>query len=133
MNEQRYLINGRIFAEHDPRLQEALARIYGTPARPRCLCTAEGIEMYVSKFRDYVIKRMPETGTEHRPTCPSYELPPSESGLGEVLGEAIIEHGSEGVELRLDFPLTRRIGRSSAAEELHPPGEVTMARKQLSL
>src|SRR5208283_1086717 len=133
MDEQRYLINGRIFAAHDPGLQEALARVYGTPARPRCLCIAEGVEMYVSKFRDFVIKRMPETGAEHRPICPSYELPATESGLGEVLGEAIIERGSEGVELRLDFPLTRRVGRSFAATAPQPPGEVTVARKQLSM
>src|SRR5208282_3630761 len=133
MDEQRYLINGRIFAAHDPGLQEALARVHGTPARPRCLCTAEGVEMYVSKFSDFVIKRMPETGAEHRPTCPSYELPASESGLGEVLGEAIIERGQEGVELRLDFPLTRRVGRSFAAIDPKPPGEVTVARKRLSM
>src|SRR5208283_253387 len=133
MDEQRYLINGRIFAAHDPGLQEALARVYGTPARPRCLCIAEGVEMYVSKFRDFVIKRMPETGAEHHPTCPSYELPASESGLGEVLGEAIIERGSEGVELRLDFPLTRRVGGSFAATDPRPPTEVTVARKALSL
>lgn len=31
MDEQRYLINGRIFAANDPGLQDALARIYGTP------------------------------------------------------------------------------------------------------
>jgi hypothetical protein len=133
MNEQRFLINGRIFAAHDPGLQEALARIYGTPARPRCLCVAKGVEMYVSKFTDFVMKRMPDTGTEHRPTCPSYELPASESGLGEVLGEAIIERGSAGVELRLDFPLTRRIGRSCAIADPKASGEVTVARKQLSL
>ena len=133
MDEQRYLINGSIFAAEEPGLQEALARIHGTPARPRCLCVDEGVEMYVSKFGDYVIKRMPETGAEHRPTCPSYELPASESGLGEVLGEAIIEHGPEGVELRLDFPLTRRIGRSFATTDPKPSGEVAVARKQLSL
>jgi hypothetical protein len=133
MNEQRFLINGRIFAAHDPGLQEALARIHGTPARPRCLCVDKGVEMYVSKFNDFVIKRMPETGTEHRPTCPSYELPASESGLGEVLGEAIIERGPDGVELRLDFPLTRRVGRSFATTDPKPSGEVTVARKQLSL
>jgi hypothetical protein len=133
MDEQRYLINGRIFAAQDPGLQEALARVHGTPARPRCLCIAEGVEMYVSNFTDFVIKRMPETGAEHRPTCPSYELPASESGLGEVLGEAIIEHGPEGVELRLDFPLTRRIGRSFATADPHPPCVVTVARKALSL
>ncbi|HWZ71256.1 MAG TPA: DUF1173 family protein [Casimicrobiaceae bacterium] len=133
MDEQRFLINGRIFAGHDPRLQEALARIYGTPARPRCLCVGEGVEMYVSKFTDFLIKRMPETGGKHRTTCPSYELPASESGLGEVLGEAIIERGPDGVELRLDFPLTRRIGRSFATTDSKPSGEVTVARKQLSL
>ncbi len=133
MSEQRYLINGRIFAADESGLQEALARIYGTPARPRCLCVAEGVEMYVSKFRDFVIKRMPDTGTEHLPTCISYELPASESGLGEVLGEAIIERGPDGVELRLDFPLTRRIGKSFATKEPQPTGEVTVARKTLSL
>jgi uncharacterized protein DUF1173 len=133
MDEQRYLINGRIFAAHDLGLQEALARVYGTPARPRCLCIAEGVEMYVSKFTDFVIKRMPDTGTEHRPTCPSYELPVTESGLGEVLGEAIIEHGPEGVELRLDFPLTRRIGRSFATTDPQWSDDVTVARKTLSL
>jgi hypothetical protein len=103
MDEQRYLINGRIFAADDPGLQEALARVHGTPARPRCLCVAEGVEMYVSKFSEFVIKRMPDTGAEHHPTCPSYELPASESGL-RSLGEAIIERSPEGVELRLNFP-----------------------------
>jgi hypothetical protein len=133
VDEQRFLINGRIFAAHDPGLQEALARIYGTPARPRCLCVGEGVEMYVSKFSDFVIKRMPETGAEHCPTCPSFELLASESGLGEVLGEAIIERGPDVVEVRLDFPLTRRIGPSVATPERRPSREVTVARKELSL
>ena len=133
MDEQHYLINGRIFAADDPGLQEALARIRGTPARPRCLCVVEGVEMYVSKFSDFVIKRMPDTGAEHHPTCPSYALPASESGLGEVLGEAIVERGPEGVELRLNFPLTRRVGRSFAIADRELPAEVTVARKQLSL
>src|SRR5439155_1808094 len=52
---------------------------------------------------------------------------------GEVLGEAIIERGPDGVELRLDFPLTRRIGRSFATADSKPPSEVTVARKTLSL
>jgi hypothetical protein len=64
------------------------------------MCVSGGVEMYVSKFHEFVIKRMPETGTEHHATCPSYELPASESGLGEVLGEAIIERGPGAVELR---------------------------------
>ena len=133
MDAQTYLINGRGFSADDAALQEALGRVYGTPVRPRCMCVSGGVEMYVSKFKDFVIKRMPETGAQHRPTCPSYELPASESGLGEVLGEAIIERGPDDVELRLDFPLTRRIGRSVATADRELPSEVTAARKQLSL
>jgi hypothetical protein len=133
MDEQRYLINGRIFAAQDPLLQEALARVYGTPARPRCLCVDGGAEMYVSKFQDFVIKRMPEKGTEHAPTCPSYELPPSNSGLGQVLGEAIIERGPDGVELRLGFALTRYSGRGRVYRLPEARQEVTVAHKQLSL
>jgi hypothetical protein len=39
----------------------------------------------------------------------------------------------DGVELRLDFPLTRRVGRSVAIADREPPVEVTVARRQLSL
>ena len=133
MEEQRFLINGEVYAPHDPGLQDALARVYDTPARPLCLCVDGGVEMYVSKFRDFVIKRMPESGTEHAPTCPSYELPPSESGIGKLLGEAIIDRGPQGVELRLDFPLTRRVGRAAVVREPPSASDVTVARRQLSL
>ena len=133
MAEQRYLINGKVYSPHDPALQEALARVYGTPARPRCLCVDGGVEMYVSKFQDFVIKRMPESGTEHTPTCPSFELPPSESGIGQLLGEAIINRGTEGVELRLAFPLTRYHGRSQACRSSAAREEVAVGRPQLSL
>ena len=133
MDEQRYLINGRTFAAHDPGLQDALARIYGTPARPKCLCVGEGVDMYVSKFKDFVIKRMPDSGVEHRPTCPAYEPAASESGLGDVLGEAIIERGPDVVELRLDFPLHRRTGRGFTGADREAPASVKVARKALSL
>jgi hypothetical protein len=133
VEEQKYLINGKVYAPHDPGLQEALARVYSTLVRPRCLCVDGGVEMYVSKFQDFVIKRMPESGTEHAPTCPSYELPPSESGLGQLLGEAIINRGTNGVELRLGFPLTRYYGRSGAYRPPEASQEVAVARKRLSL
>jgi hypothetical protein len=133
MGEQSYLINGKVFAAHDPGLQAVLARIHGTPVRPRCLCVNGGVEMYVSKFADFVIKRMPETGGEHDPTCPCFELPSSTSGLGEVLGKAIIQRGPDRVELRLSFPLTRRIGRGATAAERQPPAAATVGPRALSL
>jgi hypothetical protein len=132
VGDQNFLINGRVFAALDPALQEALARVYGTPARPRCLCVDGGVEMYVSKFNDFVIKRMPETGDAHAPTCPSFALSPTESGLGQVLGEAVFDRGADGVELRLDFPLTRRGGRAAPIREPASPG-VAVVRPQLSL
>ena len=133
MNERRYLINGKEFSAHDPALQHALARAYGTPIRPRCLCIDGGVEMYVSRFDEFVIKRMPESGDQHHPTCPSYRLPARDSGLGQVLGEAIIEHAPDAVELRLDFPLSRRIGRGRAVDATQTPTDVSAARKRLSL
>ena len=63
MDEQRYLIKSRTYLAGDPELQDALAGVYDTPERPRCMCVRGGIEMYVAKHRVYVVKRMPDTGT----------------------------------------------------------------------
>ena len=133
MEEQSYLINGKVFATHDPALQEALGRVYATPVRPRCLCVHGGVEMYVSKFKDFTIKRMTGTGGEHHPTCPSYELTAADSGLGQVLGEAIIDRGQDIVELRLDFHLTRYLGRNGVFRVPASPSQVVATRTQLSL
>lgn len=70
--------------------------------------------MYVARLGDgYIVKRMPGTGCDHAPNCPSYEPPAELSGLGQVLGSAITEDSDTGkTTLKLDFPLTRRPGRS---------------------
>ena len=51
----------------------------------------------------------------------------------QLLGEAIIERRPDRIELRLDFPLTRRGRRTSAVEALQRATQVTAAHKQLSL
>jgi len=129
----RYLINGKMLAAHDGALQAALAQVYGTPARPRCLCVDGGVEMYVSKFDEFVVKRMPDSGARHAPACPSFEPASNESGLGQLLGEAIIEHRPDLIELRLDFPLARRVRRTSAVAPLQRAAQVNATHKQLSL
>ena len=58
---QRFFIKGKTFAADDSLLQDALARIYDTPERPRCMCIRGGVNMYVAKHRHYVVKRMPGT------------------------------------------------------------------------
>jgi hypothetical protein len=90
MEEQRFSIKGRTYTSRDPALQDALARVYDGPERPRCMCQRGGIEMYVAKHRLYVVKRMPDTGHQHHATCVSYEPERGQSGLGELIGESII-------------------------------------------
>jgi hypothetical protein len=133
MDLQRLSIKGRVLTENDPRLQEVLAEIYETPERPRCLCVPGGVEMYVARHRQFVIKRMPDTGNRHAPVCPSYEPEAQQSGLGELLGEAVLEREPGKVELRVDFPWTRTTGRSVARAEPQDAAEVATARRRMSL
>jgi hypothetical protein len=133
VEEQRFLIKGRTYLAADPELQEALAGVYDTPERPRCLCVRGGIEMYVAKHRRYVVKRMPDRGHRHHATCASYEPELGQSGLGELIGESIIEHSPESVELRVDFPLARIPGRAFVRRAAQEPAEVNAPRHRMSL
>lgn len=133
MEEQRFLIKGRTYLAGDPELQDALAGVYDTPERPRCMCVGAGIEMYVAKHRRYVVKRMPESGHQHYATCGSYEPEPGQSGLGELIGESIIEHSPESVELRVDFPLARVPGRAFVRRAAKEPAEINAPRHRMSL
>ncbi|WP_295638381.1 DUF1173 family protein [uncultured Methylibium sp.] len=134
MDAARYFIKGQSFAASDPRLQDALARVYESSERPRCMCVPGGVEMYVAKHAEFVIKRMPDTGRRHHVTCQSFEPEPDTSGLGELLGEAIVEHAPEQVEIRTAFPLARVAGRSMPCREAtEDPAAVNAPRKRMSL
>ena len=133
MEGQRFLINGRMYASRDATLQEALARIYDTPERPRCMCADGGIDMYVAKHRLYVVKRMPGTGGQHHATCPSYEPEYGQSGLGQLMGQSIIERSPDCVELHVDFPLARAPGRAIASSASQGLAEISATRHRMSL
>jgi hypothetical protein len=131
---QRFVVAGRVWAADDPQLQDALARVHDTLERPRCLCVPGGVEMYVARHRQFVVKRMPDTGSRHDPVCPSFEPEARQSGLGELMGMAVREREPGQVELMVDFPWTRLSGHSAARGEPQPdPGEVGTARKRMSL
>jgi hypothetical protein len=98
------------------------------------MCVPDGVAMYVAKHADYVVKRMPETGSRHHPTCQSFEPEPGISGLGELIGEAIVEHTPEQVEVRTAFPLCRMPGRRvPAGASTGEPPEVHAPRRCMSL
>ncbi len=133
MEIQRLSIKGRVLATDDAQLQDALARVHETPERPRCLCVPGGVEMYVARHRLFVVKRMPDTGSRHDPACPCFEPEARQSGLGELIGEAVLEREPGKVELRVDFPWTRTTGRSMSRGEPQDAGEVATPRRRMSL
>ncbi|MDB5924114.1 MAG: hypothetical protein JWN13_3050, partial [Betaproteobacteria bacterium] len=133
MEEQHFFIKGRTYSATDPQLQTALASVYETPERPRCMCVRGGVEMYVAKHRFLVVKRMPETGSLHNPMCPSYEPELQLSGLGELMGSAVMNRSPECVELRVDFPLARAPGRTTGARESRAACDVSATHHCMSL
>jgi Protein of unknown function (DUF1173) len=133
MEGQRFSILGRVWSDEDPQWQQVLAHVHNTAERPRCLCVPGGVEMYVSQHRHLVVKRMPDTGSRHHPGCPSYELPAQESGLGELIGEAVLESETGGVSLRVDFPWVRTTRAGTARVDADPPPDVVGERRRMSL
>lgn len=120
-----------------PDFPEAIAKAHANHLRPRCLCQqgASGIEMYVARRSDgYVIKRMPNTGSQHATICPSYEPPAEFSGLGQLVGTAIIENPATGeTALKLDFPMTKLPGRSTLPAAASASSSVAAQGQKLGL
>ena len=133
MEQQRFFIKGRTLAADHAQLQDALALIYDTPERPRCMCIRGGVDMYIARHREYVVKRMPGTGSQHHPACAAYEPEFAQSGLGALMGDAVIEHSLESVELRVDFPLARIPGKAIPRGEATEPAEIQAPRHRMSL
>lgn len=133
MDQQRFFIKGKILPSDHTQLQDALALIYGTPERPRCMCIRGGVDMYIARHQEYVVKRMPGTGSKHHPACAAYEPEFSQSGLGELMGDAVIVHSSESVEMRVDFPLARVPGKAIPRGEATEPSEIKAPRRSMSL
>lgn len=134
MEQFRYFVRGRTYVSGDPSLQDALARVYDSSERPRCMCVQGGVEMYVAKHAEFVIKRMPGTGHLHHVACHSFEPEAGVSGIGELMGEAIVEHAPEQVEIRTAFPLARVAGKPLPRGELSDdPSSISAPRKRMSL
>jgi hypothetical protein len=112
---RRFKIAECIFEEDDAGLEEALADAYQRKVRPLCLCRQPGLPMYIARIGDqYVVKRMPLSGRDHDPACPSYEMEGDLSGLGAVLGSAIqLDPASGLAALKVGFSLSK-VGSRSA-------------------
>ncbi len=132
---RRFEIGSRGFAE-------AIAEAHAAHQRPRCMCLGgydgRGVEMYVARLAGmnggYIVKRMPDSGSQHAPGCPSYEPPAESSGLGQVLGSAITEDPVTGeTTLKLDFSMSKISGRTAMPTAGGDSDSVASSGTKLSL
>ena len=131
-----YLLdNQRLRSDDDSTLQIALAKSYESKIRPLCLCTEPGIPMYVARAHGkYWVKRMPNSGSTHLPTCETYEPPAELSGLGEVMGSAIQENPDEGTaSFKFDFSLSKNGSRTAPTPSDAEAESVKTSGTKLSL
>jgi len=122
-----YNFSGRIVHDSDPAYENMVAAAHGKSPRPLCMCRPSGLEMYVAKIGElYILKRMPDTGSNHAATCGSYEPPLELSGLGEILGAAVQTNVIDGtINLKLDFSMSKRsAGRSSSCAESQASSQI---------
>ena len=137
-----YEIASRRFEIGTRGFSEAIADAHAAHQRPRCMCLGgydgRGVEMYVARLAgtngDYIVKRMPDTGSHHSPDCPSYEPPAESSGLGQVLGSAITEDPATGeTTLKLDFSMSKIAGRTAMPTAGGDSDSVASSGTKLSL
>lgn len=114
---QIYAFDEELHALGSPGFVGHAARFHAQKFHPRCMCNGQGIEVYIARRHDqYVIHRMPNTGPAHTPDCDHFEPDEDLTGLGALVGHAIIDDQDTGLtSLKLGFPLSR--GSSRLASE----------------
>jgi hypothetical protein len=134
-----YDIDGQRRVKDARGFTDAIVWAHEERLRPRCLCRSDsdgqGIEMYVARLVDgYIVKRMPNTGNQHATHCPSYEPSAELSGLGQLLGSAIVENPATGeTTLKLDFSMRKLPGRSTSPAGASTSSSVVTQGQKLSL
>jgi hypothetical protein len=73
--------------------------------------------MYIAQLEgQHFVKRMPLSGRDHDPACPSYDPPYELSGLGPLIGNAIQVDANGRANLKIDFSMTKKGPRAAAPQ-----------------
>src|SRR3546814_6265839 len=82
----------------------------------------------------HVLSRWPGTGPRHAPHCDHYEAPDHLTGLGQVLGSAIVDDIDNGVTtLKFGFPLSKGPARAAPASFTNDKPDVKATGQRLSM
>lgn len=132
---RRFRLADRVIDETAPDLHDALAKAYRHRIRPLCLCKEPGLAMYIAQIGDqFIVKRMPLSGSEHDAACPSYDPPDELSGLGVLMGSAIQVDPESGLSaLKVGFSLTKVGARGRPVAGANTAERVAGDTKKLSL
>ncbi|WP_354197060.1 DUF1173 domain-containing protein [Aquamicrobium terrae] len=118
---RRFRIGERALDEDSAEFRDALLHAYEQRLRPLCMCKEPPVPMYIARLDgQHLVKRMPLSGRDHDPACPSYEPPYELSGLGPLIGNAIQIDASGKADLKLDFTLTKRGPRAAPSIPAEP-------------
>lgn len=130
-----YLVHGNRLEANSPDFQEALKRAYHSKIRPLCPCREPPTPMYIAKVNGhFIVKRMPNTGSDHDLECKSYEIPCGLSGLAQVMGSAIKENAEDGLTtLRFDFDLSKGASKAISSGNTEEKNSVKTEGKKLGL
>jgi Protein of unknown function (DUF1173) len=112
--------------EHPDQAQLLLRRSKGQ--YPRCLCRSPGSPLYIAQRAKFYLARLPGSGPDHAPACPSYEPEASLCGWGIYTKKALEDRGDGRIQLRLSAPLAIRA--TLGAQSGSPPAHVGAERTQ---
>lgn len=130
-----YLIHGNLVEVDSAVFQQALRRAYHNKIRPLCPCREPPAPMYIAKINGhFILKRMPNTGSDHDLECKSYEIPSGLSGLEQVIGSAIKENVEDGlITLKFDFALSKGASKVIPSGKTEEKNSVKTDGKKLGL
>ena len=116
-----FLFDGARISDESVDWQQRLADAYRRRLRPMCSCVADGLPMYIAYYGMYMLKRMPDTGPQHHPSCDSFEPEAGLSGRGD-LGASIQVDAEQRIHVTTNFSLSKRsrLSEPSLAEPQAP-------------
>ncbi|KTE02886.1 hypothetical protein ATE68_22025 [Sphingopyxis sp. H038] len=133
---QRYYVLDREIAAGEDGFEAMVARAYTLKQAVRCLCRRDiALDLYIShRHGGHVLSRWPGTGPRHAPHCDHYEAPDHLTGLGQVLGSAIVDDIDNGVTtLKFGFPLSKGPARAAPASFTNDKPDVKATGQRLTM